>query len=63
MNGRGDQLVITHVAVPKNLTPKQKDLLQELASTLGKEVIPQREKSILGQLRDALGDFIGASSV
>jgi molecular chaperone DnaJ len=62
-SGRGDQLVITHVAVPKNLTPQQKDLLQELAGTLGKEIIPQREKSILGQLRDALGDFIGASSV
>jgi molecular chaperone DnaJ len=62
-SGRGDQLVITHVAVPKNLTPQQKELLQELAGTLGKEIIPQREKSILGQLRDALGDFIGASSV
>jgi molecular chaperone DnaJ len=62
-SGRGDQLVITHVGVPKNLTPQQKELLQELAGTLGKEIIPQREKSILGQLRDALGDFIGASSV
>jgi len=62
-SGRGDQLVVTHVAVPKNLTPQQMELLQELAGTLGKEVIPQREKSILGQLRDALGDFIGASSL
>ncbi|MGW8318126.1 MAG: molecular chaperone DnaJ [Candidatus Promineifilaceae bacterium] len=59
-SGRGDQLVITHVTVPKRLTAEQKKLFTELASTLGKEVIPQREKSILGQLRNALGDFFGA---
>jgi molecular chaperone DnaJ len=59
--GRGDQLVITHVAVPKSLTSEQRKLFEELSTTLGKEVIPQREKSILGQLRDALGDFFGAS--
>ncbi|GMQ78270.1 MAG: molecular chaperone DnaJ [Anaerolineae bacterium] len=59
--GRGDQLVITQVAVPKSLTNEQKDLFKELSSTLGKEVIPQREKSFLGQLKNALGDFFGAS--
>ena len=57
-SGRGDQLVITHVAVPKKMTPEQKKLMEELARTLGKEVIPQREKSILGQLKDVLGDFL-----
>jgi molecular chaperone DnaJ len=59
-SGRGDQLVIVHVAVPKKLTPDQKKLMQDLAQTLGKEVIPQREKSILGQLKEALGDILGA---
>jgi molecular chaperone DnaJ len=59
--GRGDQLVITHVAVPKSLTSEQRELFEELSTTLGKEIIPQREKSVLGQLRDALGDFFGAS--
>lgn len=57
-SGRGDQLVITHVAVPKKMTPEQKKLMEELARTLGREVIPQREKSILGQLKDVLGDFL-----
>lgn len=62
-SGRGDQLVIIHVAVPTRLTNDQKELLRTLAETLGKEVIPQREKSILGQLRNALGDFFGASGI
>ncbi|MGD2048514.1 MAG: molecular chaperone DnaJ [Chloroflexota bacterium] len=57
-SGRGDQLVITHVAVPKKMTSEQKELMEKLARTLGKEVIPQREKSILGQLKDVLGDFL-----
>lgn len=57
-SGRGDELVITHVAVPKKMTDEQKKLMEELARTLGKEVIPQREKSILGQLKDVLGDFL-----
>jgi molecular chaperone DnaJ len=62
-SGRGDQLVIVHVAIPTKLSIEQKELLQNLAETLGKEVIPQREKSILGQLKDALGDFFGASII
>lgn len=61
--GRGDQLVITHVAVPKKLTEEQKELLHELALTLGDAVIPQKEKSILGGLREALGDFLGTSGM
>jgi molecular chaperone DnaJ len=58
-NGRGDQLVIVHVVVPKNLTDEQKELMKKLAKTLGKEVIPQRGKGILSQLKDALGDVLG----
>jgi molecular chaperone DnaJ len=59
--GRGDQLIIAHVAIPHRLTEEQQELFAELARTLGKEVIPRRDKSILGQLRNALGDFISAS--
>ena len=59
--GRGNQLVITHVAVPRNLSDDQVDLLRSLSKTLGKEVIHKRDKSILGQLKAALGDFFGAS--
>ncbi len=55
--GRGDQHVVVQVAIPKTLTEKQQELFGDLALTLGKEVIPQREKGILGQLKNALGDF------
>jgi molecular chaperone DnaJ len=57
--GRGDQLVIINVATPKNLTAEQRELFQQLSRTLGKEVIPQKDKGILGQLKDALGDLFG----
>ncbi|MEZ4516782.1 MAG: molecular chaperone DnaJ [Chloroflexota bacterium] len=57
--GRGDQLVVVQVAIPKNLTAEQQDLFQELSRSLGKEVVPQKGKGILGQLRDALGEVFG----
>lgn len=57
--GRGDQLVIINVSIPKSLTDEQQRLFQELARTLGKEVVPQKDKGILGQLKDALGDLFG----
>ncbi len=57
--GRGDQLVIVSVGIPKNLTPEQEDLFRQLSRTLGKEVVPQRDKGILSQLKDALGDLFG----
>ena len=53
--GRGDQQVLIQVAVPKHLSPEQKDLFNKLAQTLGKEVVPQQEKSIWHHLKDALG--------
>ena len=58
--GRGDQLVVTHVVIPKRLTPEQEKLIKDLAETLGKEVIPQPGKGFLRQLKDALGDVLGA---
>ncbi|MBP6016748.1 MAG: molecular chaperone DnaJ [Candidatus Promineofilum sp.] len=57
--GRGDQLVIINVAIPKTLSAEQQDLFKQLSRTLGKEVIPQKDKGILGQLKDALGDLFG----
>ncbi len=53
-NGRGDQLVIVQVMVPTKLTEEQKRLFKELAKTLGKEVIPQREKSFFEKMMDFL---------
>jgi molecular chaperone DnaJ len=54
-NGRGDQLVTVRVVTPANLDDHQKHLFQELAKTLGKEVIPQKEKGIFDKVKDAFG--------
>lgn len=54
-NGRGDQLVMFNVSTPTKLTKKQKQLLEELGRTLGKEVVHQPEKGLFQKLRDALG--------
>jgi len=54
-NGRGDQLVLVHVLTPTKLSKRQKELLQELSRTLGKEVIHQPEKGLLDKLKEALG--------
>jgi molecular chaperone DnaJ len=57
--GRGDMHVIAQVAIPRNLTEEQRKLFDELSRTLGKEIIPQRERGILSQLKEALGDVLG----
>lgn len=52
---RGDQVVRVFVVVPTNLTPEQRRLFEDLAKTLGKEVIPQGRKGFFDKLRDAFG--------
>ena len=52
-NGRGDMLVTVFVRTPTNLTEEQRELLRELGRTLGKEPIPQNEKSIFDRLKEA----------
>jgi len=52
--GRGDQQVTVYVVTPKKLTPEQHKLFEELAETLGKEVIPQGEKGFFERLKDVL---------
>jgi molecular chaperone DnaJ len=59
--GRGDQLVMTQVVIPTNLNDRQRELFEEMADTLGKEVVPQREKGFLNDLKDALGDIFGGN--
>jgi molecular chaperone DnaJ len=54
-NGRGDQLVTVRVVTPTKLDDHQKHLFQKLAKTLGKEVIPQREKGIFDKVKNAFG--------
>ena len=53
--GRGDQLVVITVDTPQKLTEKQREMLQELGDTLGKEIIAQREKGFLDRVKDAFG--------
>jgi molecular chaperone DnaJ len=52
--GRGDELVTVYVVTPKKLTPEQRQLFEELSTTLGKEVIPQGEKGFFDRLKDIL---------
>jgi molecular chaperone DnaJ len=53
-SGRGDQLVIVNVAVPKSLTTEQRGLFEQLAKSLGSEVLPQ-ERSFFDWLKETLG--------
>lgn len=44
-NGRrGDEIVVVNVDVPKKLTARQRELLEELAATEKKDITPQRKK-------------------
>ena len=53
-NGRGDQMVVVNVEVPKNLTSEQRKLMEKLAESLGSEVRPA-ERGFLDWLKDTLG--------
>lgn len=54
---RGDQLVTIHVVIPKNLTADQRNLVEELAQSLGGEVTPQpaNHRGFFDKVKDALG--------
>ena len=52
--GRGDQLVIINVDIPKSLTAEQRELFEKLGKSLGSEVKPQ-ERGFFERLRDVLG--------
>jgi molecular chaperone DnaJ len=52
-SGRGDLLVHAQVVTPKRLSQRQKELLEELAQSMG--VPADDEKGILGKIKDALG--------
>ncbi len=53
-NGRGDQLVLVNVEIPKRLTHEQKKLFEQLAASLGTEVKPQ-ERGFFDKMKDFLG--------
>lgn len=53
---RGDQLVTIQVVVPKKLNEDQRELFEQLASSLGKEVTQQPNgRGFFDRVKDALG--------
>lgn len=52
--GRGDQMVVVNIAIPKSLTQEQRTLFEQLARTMGSEVKPQ-ERSFLDWLKETIG--------
>jgi len=53
-NGRGDQLVVINVEIPKILSSEQRQLFEQLAHSLESEVKPA-ERSFLDWLKETLG--------
>lgn len=54
-SGRGDMIVRANVQTPKNLSKEQKDLLKQLATSMGSTVKPQEDRGFMGKIKDALG--------
>lgn len=54
-SGRGDQIVVVRVLTPTNLTPRQRELLEELAESLGDENIARDEPSFIERMKGVLG--------
>ena len=50
----GDQLVVVNIEIPTRLSGEQRELFEQLASSLGSEVHPQ-ERSFLDWLKETLG--------
>ncbi|MGC9358127.1 MAG: molecular chaperone DnaJ, partial [Anaerolineae bacterium] len=50
-SGRGDQLVVIQVAIPKHLTTEQRELFKELAQTLGTEIVVEERQGFVDRLK------------
>lgn len=53
-NSRGDQMVVVNIEIPAKLTKEQRELFEELAKTLGSDVLPQ-ERSFFDRIKEVLG--------
>ncbi len=53
--GRGDMIARAQVLTPKSLSKEQKDLLKQLAQSMGSEVKPQEDRGFMGKIKGALG--------
>jgi molecular chaperone DnaJ len=56
-NGRGDQLVVISINIPKTLTSEQRELFVQLSETLGSEVIPQ-DRGFFDDLKDLISGIV-----
>jgi len=54
-NGRGDELIVAQVNIPKKLSPEQRELFGQLADTMGTDVIVEEKQTIVDHLKDFLG--------
>jgi molecular chaperone DnaJ len=52
--GRGDQICVTRVIVPKKMNDRQRELLREFA-TLDNEHLEEQPRGFFDKLKDALG--------
>ena len=52
--GRGDMVIRVTVVVPETLTDGQRELLEQLASTMGTPTLPRRSKGFFERIRDAM---------
>jgi len=48
-------LIVITVAIPQELSEKQRELFEELGETLGKEIVSQRERGFLDRVKEAFG--------
>ena len=55
--GRGDQLVVISIDIPKSLTSEQRELFEQLSETLGSEVIPQ-DRSFFDDLKELISGIV-----
>ena len=53
-SGRGDQYVMVNVEIPTRLTSEQRQLMEQMAATLGSEVKPE-EKGFFDLLKEVFG--------
>lgn len=53
--GRGTQHIVLQVDIPKKLSAEQRELFQQLSTTLGREVVEKRDRGFLDKIRESLG--------
>ena len=54
-NGRGDELVLLRIAIPRKLSREQKELLRELGQTLDSEKVLEEKRGFMDEVREFLG--------